>query len=471
MPATRAPSWALTASAIQQTMSAMRASTDAAQAEAVRWPSALGSCYRPLMLAAARVRAQAAIKGVQLFRGRFTAKVKFGGNTTQLAVCDTAEEAARAYDDAVRKAGGRVVNFPRVGTLEVQAVKGEEDRVTLQKAGEGPARRSGPLPTLAKHFKGVSVAPKATTAAVYAAEINVDSMHTHLGSFCTEEEAARAYDDAARKAGRRVVNFPRAGTNEVQAVKGEDERITLARHATPQSSPGAGSGAAASLRVIASPPPKRSAASKPELSVKRAAAHRFGSAGGSAADTHPPQPKREVDADAVPAGITAPAQPRARHAASKRGAAESPAPIARPPRNEPADAPPPTKKQRLDERAPAGIKLETPSPVKLETSAAVKLERPAAPAARLPRALPVDEPADTSPAKKQRSEKHAPANIKLEPPTAVKLETPAAPALPAVSAFGLSSPFAAPVKTEDEAAVAAVLPGVPPPLWDFYAAL
>jgi len=552
-------------------MSAVCTSTDAAQAEAVRWQCSLGSRGH-LVVDFARVCAQAAFKGVVPERGRFRAQARIGGGKIVRLekFCATAEDAAHAFDDAVRKAGGRVVNFPRAGTNEVQAVKGEKDSATLRNAGEGLPRRSGPLPTLVKRFKGVSINPTATTAAVYAAEIRVDGKHAHLGNFCTEEEAARAFDDAMRKAGRRVVNFPRPGTNEVQAVKGEDELITLRnagegpprhsgplptlkkhfkgvtvhptattaavyaaeicvdkmrthlggfcteeeaarayddgmrkagrlvvnfpragtnevqavqgekedvtlrRHAAQQSAPDAG--AAASPRVIASPPPKRSAASA--VPTKHAAAHRFGSTGVSAAASPPLQPKREVDAAAVPAGIAAPAHQPARRAASKRGAAESPAPLSRPLRNEAAGAPPPAKKQRLDERSPAGIKLETPSsvkletpsPVKFETPAAVKLEVPALPA-RPPRSASVDEPAAASPAKKQRSEKPAPANIKLERPTAVKPETPAAPALPAVSVFGASSPSAAPVKTEDEAAVAAFLRSFSPPLSDLNAAL
>jgi len=111
--------------------------------------------------------AQAAFKGVRFDRGRFRAQVTVGGKLIHLEVWDTAEEAARAYDDAVRKAGGRVVNFPRAGTLEVQAVKGEEERITLlRNAGELLPRRNGPLPTITKHFKGVYVHQAATTAAV-----------------------------------------------------------------------------------------------------------------------------------------------------------------------------------------------------------------------------------------------------------------------------------------------------------------
>ena len=182
-----------------------------------------------------RMHAQMSFKGVALVRNGerefFKACINLGGHDTQLGRFRNAEEAARAYDDAVRKAGRRAVNFPRPGTNEVQAVKGEAEDVTLQcAAGKRPPPRSGPLPP-DPGYKGVSVNAAARTAAVFEANFTLQCVHSFLGTFCTAEEAARAYDDAVRKAGRRVVNFPRPGTDEVQAVKGEIEEVTLLRAA------------------------------------------------------------------------------------------------------------------------------------------------------------------------------------------------------------------------------------------------
>ena len=202
---------------------------------------------------------------------RFRASFFYGHANTFLGSFYSAEEAARAYDNAVRKAGGRVVNFPRPGTDEVQAVKGEKEEVTLRRAaGEQLPPRSIPLPP-DPGYKGVSVDSKARTAAVFQVAVVCGGKTTYLGHFCTAEEAARAHDDAVRKAGRCVVNFPRPKSNEVQAVKGEKEELTLRRAAAEQAA-GASGGitphdlpAQSTKRRTFAPPPS-------EPSRKRAAA-------------------------------------------------------------------------------------------------------------------------------------------------------------------------------------------------------
>ena len=99
-------------------------------------------------------------------------------------------------------------------------MRGEREVVTLLRAaGKLFPQRSGPLPP-APDYKGVHVDATARTAAVFAATLMDGGVQLQLDRFCTAEEAARAYDDAARKAARRVVNFPRPDTDEVQAVKG-----------------------------------------------------------------------------------------------------------------------------------------------------------------------------------------------------------------------------------------------------------
>jgi hypothetical protein len=92
---------------------------------------------------------------------------------------DQAAAAARAYDDAVRAAGGSVVNFPLPGTAEMQAQFGEE------------AHRPG-----STSFKGVSKARNK-----FAAQATLSGRTKYLGLFATAEEAARVRDLYMREQG------------------------------------------------------------------------------------------------------------------------------------------------------------------------------------------------------------------------------------------------------------------------------
>ena len=231
-----------------------------------------------------------------------------------------------------------MVNFPRPGTHEVQAVKGEAEELTLLRhAGKRLPPRNGPLPA-APDYKGVKVDALARTAAVFRAKIGSNGgVPKYLGSICTAEEAARAYDDAARKAGRRFVNFPRPCTDEVQAVKGEKEEFTLARHTALHTAGGAGVAGTITPPGMTLPPSKRRAAAPPpsEPSRKRA----------TAANVKPKMP-----AAAAPEAPAAP--PPARY-------------TRRPPhRIETAASPPPEPDAPAThiktEMPPAGVKAETP---------------------------------------------------------------------------------------------------------------
>ena len=84
--------------------------------------------------------------------------------------------------------------------------------------GAGAAQRAG------KQYKGVK--PEGRLFRVVAL---TGGKRVSLGGFATAEAAAHAYDDGRRRCGQRVVNFPRAGTNELQAVRHERDLATLQR--------------------------------------------------------------------------------------------------------------------------------------------------------------------------------------------------------------------------------------------------
>ena len=300
------------------------------------------------------VRVDSSARTNAVFRANF--KRGAGHGEIMLGSFCTAEEAARAHDDASRQAGRRVVNFPRPGTDEVQAVKGEKEAETLLRAaGERVPLRSGPPPP-APDYKGVVVAASARTTAVFQATVKVGGVRNFLGSFCTAEEAARAYDDAARKAGRRVVNFPRPGTDEVQAVKAEMDRTTLARHTAAQAAGGAGTTSTITPPGMASPPPKRRAAAPP-----------------------PSEPPRKR----VPSrGVKSP------------DAVKPEAPVAAAPA--PYTRRPPHRIERESSLPPGFIAPATR--IKTETPAAVKAETPAAPPMPAGWASPAPPSASAAPA-------------------------------------------------------------------------
>jgi len=383
----------------------------------------------------------------------------------------TAAEAARAHDDASRKAGRRVVNFPRPGSDEVQAVKGEKEEVTLLRhTGECAPPRSGPPPP-ASDYKGVFVYADARTIAVYAARFKDGSVRQLLGRFCTAEQAARAYDDAARKTGCRVVNFPRPGTDEVQAVKDEKSSITLRRHAAAQQEAG-GVGAAGGIASASTALPalKRRAAAPPlsepprKRAIVRSSKSEAPAAEAPEAPAAPPPPRytrhpphrigpaASPPADDVP-GLDAPASgiKTESPAAVKPEAPVAPRPACytrRPPHHSERESslPPGFVAPASGIKTPAAVKPEAPVapphvPYTASTGRPLQAAFAAAQAALAASLPPDDGPGLDAPA----------AGIKTETPATVKAETPAPP--PA------SAAAAPPVKMEHDASASVLLCG------------
>jgi hypothetical protein len=107
---------------------------------------------------------------------KWGAVIKIEGKSTRLGTFCSEEEAARAYD-AQAAALGRPVNFPTEG--QEQAVK------------QGSSKYRG-VTKLGKKWK---------------ASISIDGKMKGLGTFDSEEAAARRFDEAAAPLGR-AVNFP-----------------------------------------------------------------------------------------------------------------------------------------------------------------------------------------------------------------------------------------------------------------------
>jgi hypothetical protein len=148
-------------------------------------------------------------------------------------------------------------------------------------AAAGAGAGAGAAPEQAR-FKGVSRTPNGR----WCARTCVDA-HTrrHGGVHDTQEAAARAYDDAVRRHGILLVNFPRPGTAETQAAPGKRYSKKDQVDASPQKKKArvaapaaahvqAGAPAAPAAAPLAAPPPLPSlaqAAQAPQVAAAAAA--------------------------------------------------------------------------------------------------------------------------------------------------------------------------------------------------------
>ncbi len=127
--------------------------------------------------------------------GKYQAKIGEGGKMKHLGVFESEEDAARAYDERARVVHGdrAKLNFPRPGELHW---------LGLGDTGESIENR---IPGYSR-FTGV----QRTSNGKYRAKIMEGGKYKCLGTFESEEDAARAYDESARLAygDRAKLNFP-----------------------------------------------------------------------------------------------------------------------------------------------------------------------------------------------------------------------------------------------------------------------
>lgn len=97
----------------------------------------------------------------------------------------------------------------------------KDNTASLLQARQASARLESDT-NVALKFKGVRYSSKARLRFVAFGPAD-----KYLGTFATAQEAALAYDVSARNAGRLAVNFPRPGTDEVQAIRGKPNVFAL----------------------------------------------------------------------------------------------------------------------------------------------------------------------------------------------------------------------------------------------------
>jgi hypothetical protein len=194
--------------------------------------------------------------GVTANRKRWTAKIHYNGTEHNLGTFDTKQEAALTYDKKARQCGkDKPLNYESVKAAEEAALahdrearqRGEEKLLnyeSINAAEEAAAHAQAehtlthpkqPNPRSASGFYGVSAKGK-----WWQVKICYDGKRRYLGNFETKQEAALAYDRAARQRGEeKLLNYENIAAAEEAAAHAQAEH-TLTYPKQPKPRPPSG---------------------------------------------------------------------------------------------------------------------------------------------------------------------------------------------------------------------------------------
>jgi hypothetical protein len=152
--------------------------------------------------------------GVHANGKRWQAQITYDSKRHSLGTFDTKQEAALAYDRKARQCGkDNLLNYESIKAAEEAALQAQAE-VFAAALCAGPKQ---PKPPSTSGFYGVY-----TNGKRWQAQINYGGKLHHLGHFDTKQEAALAYDRAARQCGEdKSLNYESIKAGEEAAAQAQ----------------------------------------------------------------------------------------------------------------------------------------------------------------------------------------------------------------------------------------------------------